>query len=352
MKFIKGDTSLRIQLSNTDKGKFTETPYQFISCIYNNGTQIIIESNIDPNPQNLTYSYASVTEPVTANINILTEILSCWVLEKSRLPKNENGDRYIQHLPDVTSTGCWGIISHDACPNVLQAVGNTLYFDGQPLGAGGGGALVSADNGLEVNPSGNVRMGGTLIQDTYTDAQGFEYFMNNPRIWRVQMGVADPRGVILLDSTRTLISNSTAVEICTPDIIGGNISAGMALVCQDASSGDVDFKVMLNANFIQATNTYSPALQSPGFIVMNGTPVVNLPNISGVNTPSQRFTIFNNTTGNCVINAFAGGGVFGKFNGAYTGTPSVTLTALGDSVTIVGLAGIGGNQWFIESHNK
>lgn len=165
MKFIKGDTSLRIQLSNTDKGKFTETPYEFISCISNNGTQIIIESNIDPGSQNLVYSYATVTEPVTANINILTEVLSCWVLEKSRLPKNENGDRYIMHFPDVTSTGCWGVISHDACPNVLQAVGNTLYFDGLPLG-GGGSSITTVDNGLNESPAGNARLGGPLVVNT------------------------------------------------------------------------------------------------------------------------------------------------------------------------------------------
>lgn len=159
---------MRIQLSNTDKGKFTETPYEFISCISNNGTQIIIESNIDPNAQNLVYSYATVTEPVTANINILTEVLSCWVLEKSRVPKNENGDRYIQHFPDVTSTGCWGIISHDACPNVLQAVGNTLYFDGLPLG-GGGGAITTVESGLYLfNPT-TARLGGLMLEDVLID---------------------------------------------------------------------------------------------------------------------------------------------------------------------------------------
>jgi len=242
MKFIKGDTSLRIQLSNTDKGKFTETPYEFISCISNNGTQIIIESNIDPNAQNLTYSYATVTEPVTANINILTEVLSCWVLEKSRLPKNENGDRYIQHFPDVTSTGCWGIISHDACPNVLQAVGNTLYFDGQPLGAGGGGALVSADNGLEVNPSGNVRMGGTLIQDTYTDAQGFEYFMNNFSTWRVQVGAGDPFGAIYLDATRARLSSGTSIELGTARQNAGTAVINQILYLKNASTGEVEYR--------------------------------------------------------------------------------------------------------------
>jgi hypothetical protein len=171
MKFIKGDTSLRIQLSDTDRGKFTETPYEFISCVSNDGVNIIIESNIDPVSQDLIYAYVSVSEPVTANINILTEILSCWILEKSRVPKDVNGDRYIQHFPDVSSTGCWGVISHAACPNVLQAVGNTLYFDGLPLGGGGG--ITTVDNGLNESPAGNARLGGPLVVNTNINVQAF-----------------------------------------------------------------------------------------------------------------------------------------------------------------------------------
>jgi len=349
-KLIKSDTALRYQLEDNNKGKFNETPWEFITCISVNGTNIVIQSDIDPTIQNIVIPYASISEPVTASITNLKELLWCWVLSKSRKHSDENGDKYIYIIPDVDP--CFGVIDDLSCEYVLQNVNGILYWNGDPIAGAPGSGILSVDNGLTENPVGNARLGGTLIQDTYTDADGFEYFMNNFRIWRVQVGVADPRAAIICDATRTTISNSTSVEITTPDIITGTVTAGMALVCQDASSGDVEYKVMLNSGYIQTSNTYSPALQSEGFIVMSGTPVVNLPNISGGGVPAQRFTIFNNTVGNCIINAFAGGGIFGKFNGVYTGGPSVTLTAFGDSVTIVGLAGIGGNRWFIESHNR
>jgi len=354
-KLIKGDTSLRYQLDNTNKGKFTEIPYEFITCISVSGTNIVIDSDIDPNPQNIIIPYASITAPTSANITQLKEILWCWVLSKSRKPNDENGDPYILVTPEVEP--CFGVIAHNSCPYVLQNVGGILYWDGSPIAGAPGSGILSVDNGLTENPVGNAQLGGTLIQDTYTDADGFEYFMNNFRIWRVQVGAADPRAAIICDATRTTISNSTSVEITTPDIITGTVSAGMALVCQDASTGDVDYRVMLNAGTTAQVDTYSPALQSEGFIRMRtsgagGASTVTLPNITGANVPTQRFTIFNDENGGtCVISAQVGGSILGKFNGVYVGGLSVTLADLGDSVTLIGLGG-STNQWYIENHNR
>lgn len=350
-KIIKGDTSLRYQLDNTNKGKFTEIPYEFITCISVSGTNIVIDSDIDPNPQNIIIPYASITAPTSANITQLKEILWCWVLSKSRKPNDENGDPYILITPEVQP--CFGVIAHNSCPFVLQNVGGVLYWDGNPIAGAPGSGILTLDNGLTENPLGNGQLGGALIQDTYTDADGFEYFMNNFSIWRIQLGAADPFASIILDVTRARISNSTAVEIGTPDVIVGASSIGNALYLTDASSGKVEFGNALNAGFTAQVDSYSPVLGSAGFIRMStsgvgGASAVTLPAITATNQV-QRFTIFNDeNSGTCVISAQPGGAILGKFNGVYVGGLSVTLANLGDAVTLIGEPG---NRWFIESHN-
>jgi hypothetical protein len=257
MKFIKSDTSLRIQLSDTDRGKFTETPYQFISCISNDGVNIIIESSVDPNNQDLIYDYASVSEPLTANINILTEVLSCWVLEKARLSRDENGDRYIQHFPDVSSTGCWGVISHDACPNVLQAVGNTLYFDGFPLGGGGGG-ITTVDNGLNENPVGNARLGGLLIEPTSIVQNQHSFQITSPITTGGNtsfysfpvlpdqgiIGISGTGGSLEVDGNSVNIraSVTTNINIITQDVANSTAINGQTLTLINSTTGQCEWQ--------------------------------------------------------------------------------------------------------------
>jgi hypothetical protein len=266
MKFIKGDTSLRIQLSDTDRGKFTETPYEFISCVSNDGVNIIIESNIDPVSQDLIYAYVSVSEPVTANINILTEILSCWILEKSRVPKDVNGDRYIQHFPDVSSTGCWGVISHAACPNVLQAVGNTLYFDGLPLGGGGG--ITTVDNGLNESPAGNARLGGTLIQPTSIDQGPNSFIITSPIVTGgntsfYSFPVLPDQGVIGISGT------GGAFEVDGNSLnIRATVSSNINMITQDvANSTAINGQVLTLINAITGECEWQPATVPVGTLV-------------------------------------------------------------------------------------
>lgn len=243
-KLIKSDTALRYQLEDNNKGKYSEIPYEFITCISVSGTNIVIDSDIDPNPQNIIIPYASITAPTSANITQLKEILWCWVLSKSRKSNDENGDPYILITPEVEP--CFGVIAHNSCPYVLQNVGGILYWDGSPIAGAPGSGILSVDNGLTENPVGNARLGGTLIQDTYTDAAGFEYFMNNFSIWRVQLGAADPSAAISLDVTRVRIANSTAVEIGTPRVIAGTASINQIAYLKNAGTGETEFRHPFN----------------------------------------------------------------------------------------------------------
>jgi len=238
-KLIKGDTALRYQLEDNNKGKFTEIPYEFITCISVSGTNIVIDSDIDPNPQNIVIPYASITAPTSANITELKEMIWCWILSKSRKPNDENGDPYILITPEVEP--CFGVIAHDSCPYVLQNVGGVLYWDGSPIGGAGTG-ITTVDNGLNENPAGNARLGGSLIEDTYTDADGFEYFMNNFSIWRVQVGAADPFGAFLLDGTRARLSSGISLELGTARQNAGTAAVNQIMYLKNAGTGEVEYR--------------------------------------------------------------------------------------------------------------
>src|SRR5690606_36348572 len=47
-----------------------------------------------------------------------------------------------------------------------------LRIPGTGSGGGGGGGLVTADNGLSVNPAGNVQLGGALLASTNITGTG------------------------------------------------------------------------------------------------------------------------------------------------------------------------------------
>lgn len=238
MRFIQANTSLRIELNNTDKYKYTETPYMFITCVSVVGTNIVITSTQDPNNQDLIYPYASVIEPVTANINELKEVLWCWILSNSRKDNDINGDPYIMHLPDVDP--CFGVISSAACPGVLQNVNSVLYFDGLPVGGGSG--FTVAESGVYAPIATTVRLGGPFLEDIYHDASGFEYFCNNFSTWRVQLGVGDPFAAILCDAARTRISRGTgALEIATPGVNSSTAIVGSQLALIDAATGSTEY---------------------------------------------------------------------------------------------------------------
>jgi len=238
-KLIKGDTALRYQLEDNNKGKFTEIPWEFITCVSVSGTNLVIDSDIDPNPQNIIIPYASITAPTSANITELKEMIWCWILSKSRKPNDENGDPYILITPEVEP--CFGVIAHDSCPYVLQNVGGVLYWDGSPIGGAGTG-ITTVDNGLNENPAGNARLGGSLIEDTYTDADGFEYFMNNFSTWRVQVGAGDPFGAIYLDATRARLSSGTSIELGTARQNAGTAVINQILYLKNASTGEVEYR--------------------------------------------------------------------------------------------------------------
>lgn len=173
-KIIKGDTALRYQLDNNNKGKFTEIPWEFITCISVSGTNIVIDSDIDPNPQNIVIPYAAITEPVTASITNLKELLWCWVLSKSRKHSDENGDKYIYIIPDVDP--CFGVIDDLSCEYVLQNVNGTLYWNGDPLSGGG---VTTVESGLyQFNPT-TARLGGILLEDVRIDGDGFRVDFTN-----------------------------------------------------------------------------------------------------------------------------------------------------------------------------
>lgn len=245
----KGDTSLRIELNDTDKYKnWSESPYEVISCISDDGINIIISSNIDPNPTDITLSYALIIEPVTANITELRDLLRCWILTKSRSAGDdisENGDTYITIYPDVDqlgTPGCYTVIPSASCPYVLQNSGGTLYFNGLPLSGGGGGGFTTAESGVYAPNATTVRLGGAFLEDIYHDAAGFEYFCNNFSTWRVQLGAGDPFAAIICDATRTRISRATGeLQIATPNVNGGTANIGDQLVLIDASTGATQF---------------------------------------------------------------------------------------------------------------
>lgn len=239
MRFIQANTSLRIELDNNNKYNYTETPYMFITCVSVVGTDIVIQSDQDPNNQNLVYPYASVIEPVTANITELKEVLWCWILSNSRKDGDINGDPYILHLPDVDP--CFGVISSAACPGVLQNVNGDLYFDGVIVGGGGGG-ITDAESGLYLfNPT-TARLGGPFLEDIYHDAAGFEYFCSNFSTWRVQLGAGDLFAAIICDAARTRISRGTgSLEIATPGVNNSTAQIGGQLALTDPATGQVEY---------------------------------------------------------------------------------------------------------------
>lgn len=237
-KIIKADTALRYQLDNNNKGKFTEIPYEFITCVSVSGTNLVIDSDIDPNPQNIVIPYASITAPTSANITQLKEIIQCWILSKSRKPNDENGDPYILITPEVDP--CFGVISNAACPYVLQNVGGVLYWDGSPLvGAGG---FTTAESGVYPFNATTVRLGGPLLENVYSDADGFEYFMNNFSTWRVQVGAGDPFGAFVLDGTRARVSSGISLELGTARQNAGTAAANQIMYLKNAGTGEVEYR--------------------------------------------------------------------------------------------------------------
>lgn len=155
MKFIKLEQKLQLQTKPTT---YTETSY-WGTDITNDGVNIIINNAYDPNINDITVAYIDITEPVTATIDELTQILRCWVLEGISAVKVFNSTPWIL----------------DADCNALQNVADALYWRGLPIGGGGGGTLTTAYNGLSVVGATDVIIGGTLAQNTDIETQSFRF---------------------------------------------------------------------------------------------------------------------------------------------------------------------------------
>lgn len=161
MKFIKLEQKLQLQTRPTT---YTETSY-WGTDITNDGVNIIINNAYDPNINDVTVVYADITEPVTADIDELTQILRCWVLEGISAVKLFNSTPWIL----------------DADCNAIQNVSDILYWRGLPI-SGGGGGLTTAYNGLSTVGATDIILGGTLVQNTHVECLDHDLYLeaNDP----------------------------------------------------------------------------------------------------------------------------------------------------------------------------
>lgn len=88
------------------------------TIVNNNGTQIILINEYDPDNNNIIINYNEVVNPVTENINELTDILRCQILEfKNKIVRLEECEQLLGEKE-----------------NALQNYNGNLYYKGLLLG--------------------------------------------------------------------------------------------------------------------------------------------------------------------------------------------------------------------------
>lgn len=209
MKFIQLEQKLQLF---TNIGKYNETSY-WGTDITNDGVNIIITNLYDPNFQDVTVAYVDITEPVTATIDELTDILRCWVL---------TGIDAIKVLNDTP----WLL---DADCDALQNVGGDLYFKGLLVSGGGGGNVVTADNGLNFtggNPN-NITLGGALLQDTTVDTNGFLFQFSDGNLAQAGLSIDNVNAVVSAYASNgvngAIVLASDTIDLHTFGTVGNNI---------------------------------------------------------------------------------------------------------------------------------
>lgn len=156
-KILLRDKALRVQFDDTYPNKFNETSY-FNTTISDDGVSIIIANDQDPNFVDVVIAYADISFPLTGSITELVDLIRTVILSK-------NGLLTVYNESTDVVTNTLG----------LQNVGGDLYWNGTLLSGGGGGNVVTADNGLNFtggNPN-NITLGGTLLYDTAVEAEGY-----------------------------------------------------------------------------------------------------------------------------------------------------------------------------------
>jgi hypothetical protein len=226
-KIIFKSDAIRVQWSNTLPNNFNETSY-FNTTVSNDGTNIILTNPNDPNFVDVEVLYADIVNPVSGSITELEDLIRCEILTHT--------NRMI-HFPesnDIVPAPCLG----------LQNVGNTLYWNGDPIG-GGGASITTADNGLTQNVPGNVRLGGTLVINTLVNAATFGLNIAN----------TSNTSQLNLNNGTTTLRASTNLQIQTPNVSASTSRAGRILTLVNAATGQSEFNSFQNRQNISTYYT-------------------------------------------------------------------------------------------------
>lgn len=78
-KIIFTEDALRVQFENDKAGNFNETSY-FNTTVSEDGVNIIITNNYDPNTQDIELVYADIVSPVTGSITDLVDLIKFEIL--------------------------------------------------------------------------------------------------------------------------------------------------------------------------------------------------------------------------------------------------------------------------------
>ena len=356
-KLFEAQNGIRFQLEDDNTGVFTTIPYMNETVFTVVGTDILVTNDFDPNTDDVTIDWTLVTSPVTATPADLVEILYCWI--SGKIP---NVITYLEPTPVV----------YDASCNALQNFGNQLYWQGQLLSTGGGAGILTGDNGLSENPTGNLQLGGQIIQPTTVELTAANSFQitspittgGNTSIYMFPVvpdagivGFNGSGGIFEIDSAtiKMIAPTSSQLQLRTPGVSGSTAVVGNVLSLVDAVTGQVEY-----SDVNQLQGDLQLQVSDPEFLVFGNLrnwyytiplSAMTLPNLSSLpaNYTIVEASFFNPTASTVVISTSGIDTITGMAFGSFINAQNTLSMDQGLWVTLIGVPAL--NSWLIKTYN-
>lgn len=359
-KLFKKDNGIRWQQDDLNTGLFTTIPYETSTVLTVIGTDINVQSPIDPTPLDFLIDWTQVISPVTATPQELVDLMYCWISDE---------------LPNVITMLTDTPVVFEADCNALQNFGNDLYWRGQLLSTGGGTGISTVDNGLSENPAGNAQLGGQITQPTtveLVDANSFQITSpltvgGNTSFYMFPIvpdqgivGLTGSGGIFQIDSAtiKMIAPFGSSLQLRTSEVSGSTRLAGQVLTLTDAVTGAVEYTEGLGSLQVQSAD---PQILTFGnlknWFFYTPSSIMELPDLSayGASTELIEASFYNNTvtttptTCTIRVSAGSGNGISGMANGTLiSGAFDITIDP-GYWVTLVGIPQH--LNWYIKSYN-
>jgi len=356
-KLFKKDNGIRYQLTDTNTGEFTTIPYEVSTVLTVIGTDINVQSPIDPNPLDFLIDWTLVSSPITATPQDLVDLMYCWISEE---------------LPDVITYLTDTPVVYDADCNALQSFNNDLYWRGQLISTGGATGISTVDNGLSENPAGNAQLGGQIIQPTTVELVDVNSFQitspitigGNTSIYMFPVvpdagivGLTGSGGIFEIDSAtiKIIAPTSSQLQLRTPGVSGSTAVVGNVLSLVDAVTGQVEY-----TDVNQLQGDLQLQVSDPEFLVFGNLrnwyytiplSTMTLPNLSSLpaNYTIVEASFFNPTASTVVISTSGIDTITGMAFGSFINAQNTLSMDQGLWVTLIGVPAL--NSWLIKTYN-